>query len=426
MKYMIADEWNLLKENFSGVSGKTVLEFYDSIHSAITKLCLSKEVNIQNQFCISTANVLFHKYILNYEFCIDKSNLIKETLLSLSEMDSYSNEVNEEKLPKIKSIEDIYNIEKVSDVEVTYLACFFLATKICNSLVSINRISSYYLNSVIEPIAKSFSNLAKLDNNSEEHQNSSRKNSLSKIKDTVNKIQINNLNNFSLSYIERMNRFGKNDTNSLELVKEALKKNLEEKIKLKELDILNIIGFDINIDLPYIYVEKMKPYFLQYIPQGSKHLEIIYNFVNDSFKVPVILYYSPLKIALACIYLVHHHFKVDLIELKNKIKWYQIIDKDIELQEIKDIALIINGIYQLNKENRKKNPCELLEKTLFVISQVKSIPIEKNKCVSFLCKKRIEKLDEATHSNITSRTNLENCLTREYFAIESNIFKNRF
>ena len=90
-----------------------------------------------------------------------------------------------------------------------------------------------------------------------------------------------------------------------------------------ETELLQSIGFDLNVDLPYIFVERMRPYFQQNYVKCDKLIEITYNFINDSFKLPVCLYYSPLKIALASIYLINYHFKIDLVDSKDKIKWYQ-------------------------------------------------------------------------------------------------------
>jgi hypothetical protein len=119
-----------------------------------------------------------------------------------------------------------------------------------------------------------------------------------------------------------------------------------------EVDILCTIGFDINVDLPYSYIEKMKPYLEEFV-KDAKLIKIIYNFVNDSFKLPVILYYSPVKIALSAIYLLGCHFKVNLPDTKEGIKWYEYLHTEISLDEIKEISSIINSIYiQLKKQRQ--------------------------------------------------------------------------
>ena len=132
---------------------------------------------------------------------------------------------------------------------------------------------------------------------------------------------------------------------------------LKESIIKTEFDILNSIGFDLNVDLPYIYIEKMKPYITDCL-KNDKLMKIIYNFLNDSFKLPLILYYAPIKIALSALYLVGVHFKVDLINTKEGKKWYTILSTDDEtIDEIIEISNMINQIY-LVLRNKNKQPEE--------------------------------------------------------------------
>jgi len=452
MKYVITDEWNLLKENFTGVSGKQVLEFYDAIHSALTRLALSKEVGVKNQFCISAAMVLFHKYLVGRDFDSNQRESQGKTL---------NEDQGKEKEPS----------ELFEDIEVTYLAAFFLATKVCNCLTSLSRISNYCLSllpekmspvvsgypatvavssggangglSLCEEVPRKEETEVKKSSNTEKPKESDVKlptnegerggkvnqkgidsnasynnNSNSIIRpsnSTINTITMNSLNKFSLQYINHsnINNLNNQSSNNLptnnsinpantitnpshsdipsnKLLSEAFKKSLEEKIKKRELEILYLTGFDLNIDLPYIYIEKLKPYFQQYLPKSEKLVEIAYNFINDSFKLPVCLYYSPLKIALAAVYLLNHHFKVDLVDTKSGTKWYHLIDSDTNIQEIKELAGLMNSIYQLSskdkKEKKKKSPGKAFTVALEVAYEKQGNNIDGK--ISFLNNKR--------------------------------------
>jgi hypothetical protein len=82
-------------------------------------------------------------------------------------------------------------------------------------------------------------------------------------------------------------------------------------------------GIAIATALMIVFRQKYPRWWFDFALVCDKLIEITYNFINDSFKLPVCLYYSPLKIALASIYLINYHFKIELVDPKDKIKWYQ-------------------------------------------------------------------------------------------------------
>lgn len=190
-----------------------------------------------------------------------------------------------------------YVFSSEEDKEETALACLFLSTKVNNYLISLTRLVPVYLQ-VISSI-------------------------------------------------------GITDVSMKEKTLETISE-LSERVMEKEFAVLKTIGFDLNVDLPYVYLEKMKIYFNEHI-NNDKHIKIIYNFLNDSFKLPVSLYYSPLKVSLACIYLFSYHFKTNLPDMNDGKKWYKILDDTIELNEITEIGSIINNIYVFLKNSKKVN-----------------------------------------------------------------------
>jgi hypothetical protein len=123
-----------------------------------------------------------------------------------------------------------------------------------------------------------------------------------------------------------------------------------EKLCSIEFQVLNSIGFDLNVELPYKYVYNMKFYYFDYL-KNSKLLVITNNFINDSFKLPLCLYYDPLLIALASLYLASVYFKVPLPDTKEGVKWFNILDKTVELKEVILISEKINKIYKFCNES---------------------------------------------------------------------------
>lgn len=408
-------------------------------------MALSKEVNIKNQMCISSAMLIFHKYILTHQFSIPLE-LVSKNYSIYNYLDIALSDVNE-----------AFGC-LVSEVEIFYLAAFFLATKISNCLTSITKLIQYYVNTSAPIISYLSSELGKEHNKllkelqsntctnkqsllssvNENHRSNASYNNLanaqviglninngnasygSKVKLGLNKcnIQLGYINNFSLGNntlncavnctnynchhsnlnnlplpLKENTREGprhafnqyphqqpnNSQSNGFSLsqlsVKEPsdyIKQHLDNRIKLREMEILTRLGFDLNLDLPYIYVEKMKPYIVQYIPKSDKFIGIINNFINDSFKLPVCLFHSPLKIALSAVYLLSVHFNIELVSTKEGIKWYQLIDPETSLEEVVEIAELINLIYQLpSKTSKRKTSVEAFREVIHACANLK-------------------------------------------------------
>lgn len=66
--------------------------------------------------------------------------------------------------------------------------------------------------------------------------------------------------------------------------------------------VLESVGYDFECDLPYTYINE---FCLSYLPLTSKEsiMEIATKFCNDSFKLPLCLFYHPKVIAAASIHM---------------------------------------------------------------------------------------------------------------------------
>ena len=136
--------------------------------------------------------------------------------------------------------------------------------------------------------------------------------------------------------------------NKTNLIEESSLLETSERICFLEFEILNKIGFDLNIDLPYKYMDLMVNYVLNTL-RNPKFLVIATNFLNDSFKLPLSLYYSPKLLALAGIYMTMSWFKVKLPDFQG-LKWYQIIDRDVYFDSIVEVANYIKKIYEYSSQ----------------------------------------------------------------------------
>jgi hypothetical protein len=83
-----------------------------------------------------------------------------------------------------------------------------------------------------------------------------------------------------------------------------------------EFEVLNSLGFDLEVSLPYPHLYKLRPIF-QDCP--DKFLKFCVWFINDSFTLPVCLFYSPEIIAKASIMLLREKvkLKIDVSSLLN-------------------------------------------------------------------------------------------------------------
>jgi hypothetical protein len=73
-----------------------------------------------------------------------------------------------------------------------------------------------------------------------------------------------------------------------------------EMIEEMEFKILFTNGFDLEIDLPYKHIRSFCEKYVQFATRESLY-QIAFKFCNDSFKLPLSLYFHPKIIAAACI-----------------------------------------------------------------------------------------------------------------------------
>ncbi len=139
-------------------------------------------------------------------------------------------------------------------------------------------------------------------------------------------------------------------------INEKLISEISNKMFQIEFEILNTIGFDLNVDLPYNYIYSMKAYFQQNFQAEfyNRFILIITSFINDSFKIPVCLFYEPLLIFLSCVHLVQVYFNIQLKD-KEELKWYQLIDKSVKFDEIVEISNKIKMVYDYSNNNISNN-----------------------------------------------------------------------
>lgn len=134
-----------------------------------------------------------------------------------------------------------------------------------------------------------------------------------------------------------------------EPTKKVINKELKEKIKNKEMEILTTLGFNIDIDLPFSFLNKAKKQisnsnFLLNIDNVFKLLNI---FMSDSLILPLSLYYTPNIITISCILALKQKYNLKNINIKELIS---VSEYDLDEKEIQDCVALIKKIEVANTE----------------------------------------------------------------------------
>jgi len=94
------------------------------------------------------------------------------------------------------------------------------------------------------------------------------------------------------------------------------------------------LSFDVDVELPYKHCLE---FCLKHCSLETRNSvkDVAYRFLNDSFKIPVSLYFHPKVIATAAIYLaakwrMKQELEAGFPKLLNGYPWYKYIDSSIE------------------------------------------------------------------------------------------------
>jgi hypothetical protein len=106
----------------------------------------------------------------------------------------------------------------------------------------------------------------------------------------------------------------------------------KDKFLIAENEILETIGFDLDIQTPYCHIDQFKKY-----PGDLKMIfKVALMLINDSYYTTICLYFEPVVIALACIHMAAHYmFKMELPPVDTK-PWYKFLRDDIEFSLIEE------------------------------------------------------------------------------------------
>jgi hypothetical protein len=191
------------------------------------------------------------------------------------------------------------------------------------------------------------------------------------------------LQDFNLSSIEKYNNrlyfisaclfIATKSTNNLVSINKIIKLNqqilkkkfpekniFEDEIKNNilnyELKILETLGFNLNIETPYKFYGVLKQYLIKKKNNINcditKLTDALNYYINDSFILPLHLYFTPNVIAISCFLLLKNNFHLDSIKLKEIINLSKYL---IDIKDVKECYNLFKKIYinesQINNLN---------------------------------------------------------------------------
>ena len=156
------------------------------------------------------------------------------------------------------------------------------------------------------------------------------------------KIKIDNISFFIKQLINKKNLTIKVDIN-----------DLNKKIIQKEYDILISIGFNIEIDSPFLFFNKLKNFISKSELNSANFITLLNYIINDSFILPLSLYYTPNIITISCVQILREKYNLKFINIKELIS---LSEYQITNEEIDQCAYLIGKLEDaINERNNQTN-----------------------------------------------------------------------
>lgn len=107
-----------------------------------------------------------------------------------------------------------------------------------------------------------------------------------------------------------------------------------DKFEEAEQEVLCALAFDLDLELPYRHISE---FCLKHVPVASRDslYDLAVKFCNDSFKLPLCLFFHPKELAAACVFMAalwrkNKGFESGLQTQINGHPWYKWVDPAIE------------------------------------------------------------------------------------------------
>jgi hypothetical protein len=138
---------------------------------------------------------------------------------------------------------------------------------------------------------------------------------------------------------------------------ENMKTRTSDDIINLEMEILNFLNFEINIIVPYSYQHQYIENYIYRCHKLNKSvreeevLSLTSNIINDSYRLPLCVYYSPVTICLSCLFIAINIVDVDSFSFNELQLIENNFDKDEVAECIDKFFCFLEG--RLNIRNKK-------------------------------------------------------------------------
>eukprot|EP00597_Dinobryon_sp_UTEXLB2267_P006808 CAMPEP_0170096614 /NCGR_PEP_ID=MMETSP0019_2-20121128/28703_1 /TAXON_ID=98059 /ORGANISM="Dinobryon sp., Strain UTEXLB2267" /LENGTH=454 /DNA_ID=CAMNT_0010318663 /DNA_START=199 /DNA_END=1563 /DNA_ORIENTATION=+ len=160
-------------------------------------------------------------------------------------------------------------------------------------------------------------------------------------------------------------------------------RELNKTVLICERILLQTLNFDLNILHPYsICIGKIKELRNNFVDTSTREMmmQTCFNFVNDSYRTPVCLLYTPTHIALSAFFLATIQLSLKptssssnrFSNTSNSTQsWFELLKNDIDEDTLKDICMMIAAEY---KDNDKKVRSDQILQKVSSIGSNSSLP----------------------------------------------------
>ena len=155
------------------------------------------------------------------------------------------------------------------------------------------------------------------------------------------KIKIDNISIFIKQLINKKNPTINVDINAL-----------NKKIIEKEYDILTSIGFNIEIDSPFLFFNKLKNYLSKSDLNSANFITLLNYIIKDSYILPLSLYFTPNIITISCVKILREKYNLKFINIKELIS---LSEYKINEEEIQECASLIEKLEASINEKKNQN-----------------------------------------------------------------------
>jgi hypothetical protein len=122
---------------------------------------------------------------------------------------------------------------------------------------------------------------------------------------------------------------------------------MNERIFFLEFDIMSNIGFDLDLDLPFRYIDQMSVYFKKFLPMFEQKLtQLALTFMDNFYILPFCVSYEPVFIVLTCYNLIIKNCNITFPDLNGK-KWYEMFMVDFNNEKMTEIGKQLSIIPKL-------------------------------------------------------------------------------